>query len=206
MIAPILKTSDLCRSFEFGDQVVHALRGVSVEVPTGQFVAVIGKSGSGKSTFINIMGCLDRPTSGTYRLDGSDGVGLAARADRHPSQLSGGDQQRVAIARALVNRPRLLLADEPTGNLDTNTSLEIMQIIEQLNREQQITVVLVTHEPDIAAYADRVLTFRDGQIVVDVMQRPASPIPVRPSQDAIFADTFDLLRVLLPVSKSYLTS
>ena len=99
--------------------------------------------------------------------------------------LSQGERKRTLIARALVNRPRLLLADEPTGNLDTNTSLEIMQIIEQLNREQHITVVLVTHEPEIAAYADRVLTFRDGQIVDDVMQRPASPISVRPSKDAI---------------------
>ncbi len=235
MSVPIIQTCDLRKSFEFGDVVVHALRGVSIEVPQGQFVAVIGKSGSGKSTFMNILGCLDRPTSGTYRLQGRDvsdisaderaelrseqigfvfqafnliprtsalenvelplvysgatlseqrtravaaleRVGLTDRADHHPSRLSGGEQQRVAIARALVNRPRLLLADEPTGNLDTNTSLEIMRIIEQLNREEGITVVLVTHERDIAAYADRVLTFRDGEIIDDVAQERSSPI------------------------------
>jgi putative ABC transport system ATP-binding protein len=229
MTVPLIETVDLRRSFEFGDVEVHALRGVSIEVPEGQFVAVIGKSGSGKSTFMNILGCLDRPTSGSYRLRGRcvsdrtaderaelrseqigfvfqafnliprtsalenvelplvysgaslseqrsramaalEDVGLAHRAGHHPSQLSGGEQQRVAIARSLVNRPRLLLADEPTGNLDTNTSLEIMQIIEQRNREQGLTVVLVTHEREIAAYADRVLTFRDGVIIDDVAQ------------------------------------
>ena len=238
MSVPIIETHDLHKSFELGDVVVHALRGISVEVPQGQFVAIIGKSGSGKSTFMNILGCLDRPTSGTYRLDGRDisdrsaderaelrseqigfvfqafnliprtsalenvelplvyggvtrseqrrrglealdRVGLAGRADHHPSQLSGGEQQRVAIARALVNRPRILLADEPTGNLDTNTSVEIMQIIAELNHEQGITVVLVTHEPEIGAYADRVLTFRDGEIVAD-----ASPEPFAPSSSA----------------------
>jgi len=236
MTVPLIETVDLRRSFEFGDVEVHALRGVSIEVPEGQFVAVIGKSGSGKSTFMNILGCLDRPTSGSYRLHGRcvsdrtaderaelrseqigfvfqafnliprtsalenvelplvysgaslseqrsramaalEGVGLADRAGHHPSQLSGGEQQRVAIARSLVNRPRLLLADEPTGNLDTNTSLEIMQIIEQLNREQGLTVVLVTHEREIAAYADRVLTFRDGVIIDDVAQDRSLPLP-----------------------------
>jgi putative ABC transport system ATP-binding protein len=234
MTVPLIETVDLRRSFKFGDVEVHALRGVSIEVPESQFVAVIGKSGSGKSTFMNILGCLDRPTSGSFRLHGRDvsdrtaderaelrseqigfvfqafnliprtsalenvelplvysgatlseqrnramaaleGVGLGDRAGHHPSQLSGGEQQRVAIARALVNRPRLLLADEPTGNLDTNTSLEIMRIIEQLNREQGITVVLVTHEPEIAAYADRVLTFRDGVIIDDVAQDRSLP-------------------------------
>lgn len=234
MSAPIIETRDLHKSFELGDVEVHALNGVTVEVPQGQFVAIIGKSGSGKSTFMNILGCLDRPTSGTYRLDGRDisdrsaderaelrseqigfvfqafnliprtsalenvelplvyggvtrteqrrrglealeRVGLAGRADHHPSQLSGGEQQRVAIARALVNRPRILLADEPTGNLDTNTSVEIMQIIAELNHDQGITVVLVTHEPEIGAYADRVLTFRDGEIVTDASREQFAP-------------------------------
>ena len=243
MSVPIIETRHLCKSFQLGNVVVHALKGVSVEVPQGQFVAIIGRSGSGKSTFMNILGCLDRPSTGTYRLDGRDisdrsaderaelrseqigfvfqtfnliprtsalenvelplvyagvtrseqrrrglealeRVGLAGRADHHPSQLSGGEQQRVAIARALVNRPRLLLADEPTGNLDTNTSGEIMQIIAELNRERGITVVLVTHEPEIAAYADRVLTFRDGKIVGDASQAqflPSSSAPLAES-------------------------
>lgn len=248
MSRPIIETRDLRKTFEFGDVVVHALRGVSVEVPTGQFVAIIGKSGSGKSTFMNILGCLDRPTSGTYRLDGRDvsdrsaderaelrseqigfvfqafnliartsalenvelplvyggvsrsqqhirglealdRVGLAHRADHHPSQLSGGEQQRVAIARALVNEPRLLLADEPTGNLDTATNVEIMQIISELNRDQGITVVLVTHEPEIAAYADRVLTFRDGEIIADAAQlKPLPPSPAPPAKAEMSRD------------------
>jgi putative ABC transport system ATP-binding protein len=234
MSEPIIATRDLHKSFELGDVVVHALKGVSVDVPEGQFVAIVGKSGSGKSTFMNILGCLDRPSAGMYRLDGRDvsdqsaderaelrgeqigfvfqafnliprtsalenvelplvyrgvtraeqrrrglealeRVGLGGRANHHPSQLSGGEQQRVAIARALVNRPRLLLADEPTGNLDTNTSVEIMRIISELNHEQGITVVLVTHEPEIAAYADRVLTFRDGEIVADASQEQYLP-------------------------------
>lgn len=236
MSEPMIRTLDLHRSFEADGVAVHALRGVTTEVPTGQFVAIIGKSGSGKSTFMNILGCLDRPSSGSYRLEGRDvshrskdelaelrsaqigfvfqafnliprtsarenvelplvysgatlseqrsralasleGVGLASRADHYPSQLSGGEQQRVAIARALVNRPRLLLADEPTGNLDTSTSVEIMRIIARLNREEGITVVLVTHEKDIAAYADRVLTFQDGEIVEDRAQVGSAPSP-----------------------------
>ncbi len=232
MSAPVIETRDLRKHFELGDVVVEALRGVSVEIPEGQFLAIIGKSGSGKSTFMNILGCLDRPSSGTYLLDGHDvsklsaderaelrggrfgfvfqafnliprtsarenvelplvysgvslavqrrramealeRVGLAERASHNPSQLSGGEQQRVAIARALVNRPRLLMADEPTGNLDTRTSLEIMGIIRELNREQGLTVVLVTPEPEIAAFAERLLTFRDGRILDDTLQHPA---------------------------------
>ena len=236
MSVPIIETTDLRKRFERGDVVVHALRGVSVRIPEGQFVAIIGKSGSGKSTFMNILGCLDRPTTGSYALRGRDAlalsaderaelrgqqigfvfqafnliprtsslenvelplvysgvslseqrrrarealetVGLKERADHYPSQLSGGEQQRVAIARALISRPRVLLADEPTGNLDTQTGLEIMHIITELNREQGITVVLVTHEPEIGAFADRVLTFRDGQIVGDSLQRPPALRP-----------------------------
>jgi len=223
---PVIETNALEKEFVRGDHRVRALAGVSVSVDWGEFVAIVGKSGSGKSTFMNIMGCLDRPSRGRYLLDGQDVAGLSAderaelrgqkigfvfqafnliprtsalenvelpliysgvsradqirraresldtlglrdRADHHPSELSGGEQQRVAIARALVNRPKILLADEPTGNLDTRTSLEIMAILEELNRNQGLTILLVTHEPDIAACADRVLTFRDGELVED---------------------------------------
>lgn len=231
MSAAIIETRALRKRFELGDVVVEALRGVSVEIPDGQFVAIVGKSGSGKSTFLNILGCLDRPSDGAYLLDGRDvsqisaderaelrggrigfvfqafnliprtnaqenvelplvysgvsvaeqrrramgaleRVGLAGRADHNPSQLSGGEQQRVAIARALVNQPRLLMADEPTGNLDTRTGREIMAIISDLNREHGLTVVLVTHDPEVAAFAERVLTFEDGCIVNETLQQP----------------------------------
>ena len=223
---PLIETRGLAKEFARGDIRVLALRGISVSIERGEFVAIVGKSGSGKSTFMNILGCLDRPSEGNFILEGQDVAGLSKderaelrgqkigfvfqafnliprtsaqenvelpliysgasraeqarrareslerlglgdRAEHHPSQLSGGEQQRVAIARALVNHPQLLLADEPTGNLDTRTSLEIMQILMQLNRAEGLTVVLVTHEPDIAAFADRVLTFRDGEIVSD---------------------------------------
>ncbi|MDQ3918747.1 MAG: ABC transporter ATP-binding protein [Acidobacteriota bacterium] len=209
-----------------GDVEVHALRGVSLTISEGEFVAIMGTSGSGKSTTMNIIGCLDRPTRGTYMLDGQDvsaltkderadirnrklgfvfqgfnllsrtsalenvelpmlysgvdtaerhrravealhSVGLAGREQNHPNQLSGGQQQRVAIARALVNDPALILADEPTGNLDSRTSIEVMEIFQRLNRERRITLVLVTHEPDIAEYADRVVVFKDGRIRKD---------------------------------------
>ncbi len=227
MDGSLIAVRDLWKIYRLGDVEVEALRGVSLDIAAGEFVAVMGASGSGKSTFMNIIGCLDRPTRGSYRLAGADvstlsadqratirnrqigfvfqtfnliartsaienvelplyysdvplaeqhqrahealaSVGLAGREHHLPNQLSGGQQQRVAIARALVNRPSLLLADEPTGNLDTQTSTEIMDIFVQLNRDQGITVVLVTHEPDIATYARRVVTFRDGQIVSDV--------------------------------------
>ena len=221
----IIRVQDLHKYYELGETRVHALRGVSVEIQRGEFVAIMGASGSGKSTFMNILGCLDRPSSGQFLLEGTNVaehdkralahirnqklgfvfqgfnllarttalentelpalytridraerekraaealamVGLADRAHHFPSQMSGGQQQRVAIARALVNRPSILLADEPTGNLDSRTSVEIMEIFQNLN-DQGLTIVLVTHESDIAQFAKRVLVFRDGKIRKD---------------------------------------
>ena len=229
---PLIEVSDLCRTYELGETRVAALQGVTLAIERGELVAVMGSSGSGKSTFMNLLGCLDTPTAGSYRLAGRDiaclssdqratirnreigfvfqnfnlvprtsalenvelplvyggvapaeqrdraraalrAVGLEGRDGFVPSQLSGGQQQRVAIARALVNRPALLLADEPTGNLDTRTSLELLALFQKLNREDGITIVIVTHESDIASYAGRVVTFRDGRIVSDVRQTPA---------------------------------
>jgi putative ABC transport system ATP-binding protein len=222
---PVIRVENLVRTYDLGEVKVRALRGVSLAIETGDFVAIMGTSGSGKSTFMNALGCLDRPTSGRYFLDGIDvagmtsdelarvrnrrigfvfqgfnllsrtsalenvevpmmyagvptgerveratqmleRVGLAKREDHHPSQLSGGQQQRVAIARALVNRPSVLLADEPTGNLDSRTSIEIVQLFQDLNT-QGLTILIVTHEPDIAAFAKRVITFRDGRVIAD---------------------------------------
>jgi putative ABC transport system ATP-binding protein len=219
---PLVEVHDLRKNYQLGETEVHALRGVSVSIYAGGFVAIMGASGSGKSTFMNILGCLDKPTSGRYLLEGVDvsrltkkelarirnqkigfvfqgfnllgrttalentelpmlysktnqndrdrrardalaQVGLADRADHFPSQLSGGQQQRVAIARALVNQPRILLADEPTGNLDSRTSVEVMEIFQRLNATG-LTIILVTHEPDIAQFAKREIVFRDGQI------------------------------------------
>ena len=227
---PLIEARELVKTYQMGDQTVHALRGVSIDIAAGDFVAIMGASGSGKSTLMNILGCLDLPTSGAYRLAGEEvetmaadqlasirnrrigfvfqqfnllprtsalenvelpmvyagvngadrrsralaalqKVGLGERAGHTPAELSGGQQQRVAIARALVNQPQLILADEPTGALDTHTSEDIMRLLTDLNR-QGITVVLVTHESDIAAWARRRIVFRDGQIVEDVLQPP----------------------------------
>lgn len=223
---PVIQLDHIHKTYTMGDVEVHALRGVSLTINEGEFVAIMGASGSGKSTTMNIIGCLDRPTRGQYILDGEDvsemskderadircqkigfvfqgfnllsrtsalenvelpmlyagangttrhqramdalaAVGLAGREQNHPNQLSGGQQQRVAVARALVNNPALILADEPTGNLDSRTSVEVMEIFQRLNRERGITLVLVTHEPDIADYASRVVVFKDGKIKKD---------------------------------------
>jgi putative ABC transport system ATP-binding protein len=222
----IILVEQLKKTYDLGEVQVEALRGVDVRIEPGAFVAIMGVSGSGKSTFLNILGCLDRPSAGRYLLDGVDvsrmssdqlaevrnkkigfvfqsfnllsrtsalenvelpllynstdsrdrharalaalqATGLAERAEHHPSQLSGGQQQRVAIARALVNEPAIILADEPTGNLDSQTSVEIMGILQTLNTQRGITIILVTHESDIAQYAQRVIVFKDGLVIED---------------------------------------
>ncbi len=211
----LVKLIDVHKTYRTGEMKVPAVRGVSLEIKRGEFVALMGASGSGKSTLMNILGCLDRPTSGSYFLDNADVSGLdrdqladirnrkigfvfqsfnllprtsarenaelplvysTQRLSHAHSQLSGGQQQRVAIARALINDPEVLLADEPTGNLDSRTSVEIMAIFQQLNK-RGITVIMVTHEQDIAAYAQRNVLMRDGLIVDDrvVPQRSDAP-------------------------------
>jgi putative ABC transport system ATP-binding protein len=226
---PVISIRDLTKTYHVGDVDVRALRGVSLDIEAGEFVAITGPSGSGKSTMMHILGCLDRPTSGTYMLDGRDvaklsrdelarirnrkigfvfqgfnllarttalenvelpllynggrtfrtaerhrramealkAVGLEDRAHHLPNQLSGGQQQRVAIARALINEPSMLLADEPTGNLDTRTSIEVMEIFQRLNEQRALTVLLITHEHDIAEYGQRIISFRDGRVLSD---------------------------------------
>ena len=226
---PVISVRDLVKTYVVGEVTVRALRGANMDVEAGEFVAVTGPSGSGKSTLMHILGCLDRPTSGQYRLDGRDvsrmskdelaavrnikigfvfqgfnllsrttaldnvelpllynggarmksaerhkramdslaAVGLSERSHHYPNQLSGGQQQRVAIARALINQPSIILADEPTGNLDTRTSVEVMGIFQRLNIERGITIILITHDMDIAEYGTRLVRFRDGRIQVD---------------------------------------
>ncbi|MEY3623845.1 MAG: hypothetical protein RLZZ407_1404 [Pseudomonadota bacterium] len=225
MTAPLLETHDLVKDYVIGGEVLHAVNGVSLTIERGEFVAIMGASGSGKSTFMNMIGCLDVPTSGTLLLDGIDtktldsdalaeirnrkigfvfqqfnllartsaldnvavpliyaglgyterreraqakleAMGLGNRLQNTPAKLSGGQQQRVAIARALVTDPLMLLADEPTGALDTQTSLDIMGIFQKLN-DEGITLIVVTHEPDIAEYAERRIVFRDGRVIED---------------------------------------
>jgi putative ABC transport system ATP-binding protein len=229
--AVAVRLDDVRKTYRTGEVEVHAVRGVSIEIGQGEFVALMGSSGSGKSTLMNILGCLDRPTSGRYFLDGDDvsglsrdeladvrnrklgfvfqnfnllsrtsalenvelpllysevaltseqlrakaeqvlaSVGLEGRGDHTPSQLSGGQQQRVAIARALINDPEVLLADEPTGNLDSRTSVEVMEIFQTLN-DKGITVIMVTHEADIASYARRNIIMKDGLVRDDIVVR-----------------------------------
>ena len=224
----VISVQNLVKTYYVGEVTVEALRGVSLDIDSGEFLAVIGPSGSGKSTLMHILGCLDQPTSGQYLLDGKDvsrltddelsrirnqqigfvfqgfnllartsalenvelpllysgasvspaerrkramdalaTVGLSDRATHHPNQLSGGQQQRVAIARALLNNPSILMADEPTGNLDSRTSLEVMDIFQALKEQRGITIVLITHEQQVAEYGSRIVTIKDGRILSD---------------------------------------
>jgi len=227
---PVIRIRGITKVYELGETTVHALRGVDLDVRRGEFVAIMGPSGSGKSTLMNVIGCLDQPTSGTYELDGIEtsqlgddalaevrnrrigfvfqmfnllprvpaveqvqlpllyagaknkreraiaaleAVGLGHRLNHKPSEMSGGQQQRVAIARSLVTEPAIILADEPTGNLDTRSSEEILALFQSLNRERGITIVLVTHEPDVGNHGDRVVHIRDGRVQEDhTVERP----------------------------------
>jgi putative ABC transport system ATP-binding protein len=234
---PVISLQNIKKTYQLGDNTVHALSGVSMDIMPGEFVTIVGPSGSGKSTMMHIFGCLDRPTSGKYLLNGKDvsslprdeladvrnrligfvfqgfnllprttavenvevpllysrpllpveerqkramkaldALGLGDRYDHMPNQLSGGQQQRVAIARALVNQPTLILADEPTGNLDTKTSIEVMRILQELRERRKITIVLITHEPDIAAYGTRIIMVRDGAIISDKPNTPRNTL------------------------------
>ena len=232
---PLIHLEDVTKVYQMGDVQVRAVRGISLRVSQGEFVAIMGASGSGKSTLMNIVGCLDRPSTGKYLLEGREvshlsrdelaairnrtvgfvfqsfnllsrttalenvelplvyaglsrrerhkraaealrRVGLGDRIEHHPNQLSGGQQQRVAIARALVGNPKLILGDEPTGNLDSQTSIEVMSLLQELGRSG-ITILLVTHEADIARYASRVILLKDGVILVDRRQQPLAAVP-----------------------------
>ena len=225
----LISVNQVSKIYQVGDVSVHALRGITLDIESGEFVSIVGPSGSGKSTLMHILGCLDRPTEGRYLLNGRDvsrlsddelskirneqigfvfqgfnllarttavenvelpllyaqrgraqaterrrraldalaTVGLQDRAEHHPNQLSGGQQQRVAIARALLNNPAILLADEPTGNLDSRTSIEVMDIFQRLKEERGITVILITHEQQVADYGTRIVRFKDGRVVSD---------------------------------------
>ena len=243
--APLIDLQDVSKVYQMGDVKVPALRGVTLSVSQGEFVAIMGASGSGKSTLMNIIGCLDRPTTGRYSLQGQEvsnltrdqlaklrnrtlgfvfqsfnllsrttalenvelplvyaglsrrerarratealnRVGLGDRIDHHPNQLSGGQQQRVAIARALVNDPRIILGDEPTGNLDSRTSVEVMALLQELGRSG-ITVLLVTHEADIAGYASRVIMVKDGLVQLDRRQQPRPATTAPAAQEEVRA-------------------
>jgi putative ABC transport system ATP-binding protein len=244
-MAAVIEIKDLVKDYRVGEMVVHVLKGISFEIERGDFVSIMGPSGSGKSTLMNILGCLDKPTSGTYTLDGISvgnlnrdqlaeirnkkigfvfqqfnllartsatenvelpmmytdvparerreramkallAVGLAGREEHQPSQLSGGQQQRVAIARSLVNDPSIILADEPTGALDSRTSIEIMAIFQRLNREKGITMIVVTHDPDVATYSNRSIHFKDGTLRLD--ERLAHPREARKDLEQLPAE------------------
>jgi len=244
-MASVIEIKDLVKDYKVGEMAVHVLKGISFEIERGDFVSIMGPSGSGKSTLMNILGCLDKPTSGTYTLDGISvgnlnrdqlaeirnnkigfvfqqfnllartsaaenvelpmmytdaparerheramkallAVGLAGREEHQPSQLSGGQQQRVAIARSLVNDPSIILADEPTGALDSRIGIEIMAIFQRLNREKGITMIVVTHDPDIAAYSNRSIHFKDGKLQFD--EKLAQPREARKDLEKLPAE------------------
>ncbi|MGD0309437.1 MAG: ABC transporter ATP-binding protein [Acidobacteriota bacterium] len=244
-MASVIEIKDLVKDYKLGEVPVHVLKGISFLIERGDFVSIMGPSGSGKSTLMNILGCLDKPTSGSYQLDGISvaglnrdqladirnkkigfvfqqfnllartsatenvelplmytdtpsrerherarkallTVGLAGREEHQPSQLSGGQQQRVAIARSLVNDPSIILADEPTGALDSKIGIEIMAIFQRLNREKGITMIVVTHDPDIAAYSNRSIHFKDGKLQFD--EKLAQPREARKDLEELPAE------------------